>query len=548
MIFATAEDAMAWASDHPHIYDGLDRLGDGRWLVLTDLSVIPPDKPRPEPPPVPAHLTREAVHRLALPDHIMRVEEKLAAIPLKDRNGQRRGNKWHPMSEFWRKAIARVYFFGSYEAVFRVGRRGGKSSTMCRVIAAEVAYGDHVESGGTTCVFAVIAQDRKEAKQRIETTAEILADCGVDCDPKAESIELPALNRAVRVYTATKAGVSGFTAIGVLGDEVAKWRGDDGKNPGKEVIESVRPTMATQPGARLWLISSPWSVDDPHYHAFEAADSARLAFWAHSWVSNPSLTEGRTKALEPDEQVWRREYAAIPMPSESTAFFQADFVDDACILDLPEGHTVAAGGDLGFRNNSSALVIADATDGTFRVLSDREWIPVEKSLRPSDVINEMVQDMNAAGAESLCTDLSYIETVREHLEDTDIELIEFPNTNEGKVNAYLRVRALMAHGQIDLSRASAKLIRQLKQVRSKPTSNSLAIESPEIGGAHGDIASAFVAAIGSLELADEGWVVDGRRRFAGRDKPWREYAPGDWEVPAPDGAWWAQDNAGGRRF
>jgi hypothetical protein len=538
--FAALDDAIAWAVAHPHMYDGLDVDVEGAYHVRTDASVLPPGVSAPED--VADATPRTPVHRLELPPHVARVEDLLIEAG------------WYPMSDFWRKTIARAYYFDTPEVIYRVGRRGGKSTTMCRVIVAETAFGEHSPSDGTVLTYMIVAQDRREAKKQIVTCRDILRAIGVAHAPKAETITLPALGREIAVYTASVRGVSGPTAIGALCDEVAKWTDDEGANPGAEVLRSLKPTMLTQHNAKLWLISSPWSVTDPHHDLFAAsltgAASTRPPFWAPTWVANPSETEERTHQLESHELYWRCEYYAVPVPSGDYTFFAADAIDEAQRLEVThdDDAAVAAGADLAFRRNSSALVIGDVSERGIRVLYDREWVPGERSLRPGEVLTDMVAALHEHGCETVCADLHYVETLREHLDVVDVELVEFPTTSHGKHAAYRRAQALLAHGKIALAGASTRLIEQLRQTRMRPTSTGVQIDNPDVRGAHGDMVSAFVAAVLNLELPAGAGEAFGARRFAHDDaESLHDYAAPDDAVPPPDGAWWARGD-GSRRF
>jgi len=424
---------------------------------------------------------------------------------------------------------------------------------MCRVIVAETAFGEHTASAGTTLTYMIVAQDRRESKKQIGTCADILKAIGVGHVRKAESVVLTNRGREIAVFTATVRGVSGPTAIGALCDEVAKWTDDDGANPGLEVLRSLKPTMLTQHNAKLWLISSPWSVTDPHYDMFEESTTSaaewRPPFWAPTWVANPSETEERTHERETHALYWRCEYYGVPVPSGEHSFFAADAVDEALTLEFDRSEIVAAGADLAFRRNSSALVIVDIGDEGVNLRLDREWIPGERSLRPGEVIADMLSDLAEHDCPVLCADLHYIETLREHLDRTDVELDEFPNTPHGKHAAYRRVQALLAHGRISLAGASEKLIAQLKQTRIVATSNGVRIDHPEVRGAHGDLVSAFVGAMVSAEAPPGVGEAFGARRFGSADpaENMPDLPPNDDDVPPPDAAWWARGDAG-RRF
>lgn len=55
-----------------------------------------------------------------------------------------------------------------------------------------------------------------------------------------------------------------------------------------------------------------------------------LSYVIPTWVGNPTVSKRRTQAEEPDEMVWAREYAAIPMPSGAVDFFSAADLEAAC--------------------------------------------------------------------------------------------------------------------------------------------------------------------------------------------------------------------------
>ena len=58
-----------------------------------------------------------------------------------------------------------------------------------------------------------------------------------------------------------------------------------------------------------------------------------------------------------------------------------------------------------------------------------------------------------------------------------------------------RVRALLHESKVRIPAGNRRLLQQLRQVVSKPTpGGQLTITSPRRGGAHGDLASAFVLA------------------------------------------------------
>ncbi len=233
-------------------------------------------------------------------------------------------------SPWWHDTIAAFSASGTRQCVLRVGRRGGKSSSLCRVAVLEALFGGHKVPPGDTGVVAIVSVNRGEATGRLKTIAAILKTLGVKHRATAEEIELVDRNVVFRVFTASLTGVVGFTSICILCDEVALWEDKEtGANPAKEILGFLRPTMATIPTARIFLSSSPVGQLDAHYEAFELGDTdAQRVFTAPSWIANPTLTEDGTRELEPNERAWRRQYAAIPQAGTLNCF-EPDAIDRA---------------------------------------------------------------------------------------------------------------------------------------------------------------------------------------------------------------------------
>lgn len=235
-----------------------------------------------------------------------------------------------PTSEWWKGTVRRFYSSGKRTAVLRVGRRGGKSSTLARVAVNELLNGEHKIPPGDTGYAVFISVSRDEAAQRIRTVKAILDALKVRYTAKGDVVQLEGRPLAFKVFTATIAGVSGPTAVFVAGDELAKWKDkDSGANPAREVVASVKPTVATQPNARVFLSSSAFSQLDYHYELFERGDTDdQFTAEAPTWEANPTITEAETRKLEPDERVWLREFAGQPQAAELAVFAPADI--DRC--------------------------------------------------------------------------------------------------------------------------------------------------------------------------------------------------------------------------
>lgn len=250
-----------------------------------------------------------------------------------------------PLSPFWSEWV-RSWGQRRREVV-RVGRRGGKSTMICRLATTEALWSPAVVPAGDVGVVAIVSVDRREAGERIATIGKMLDALGIHDERKrvgdspikrksyADSIELDLGERgerAIRVYTATVAGVSGFTSIAAFCDEVAKWRDRETQaNPAREVLASLRPTLATQREAVIMMSSSPWAEDDAHAEAFARGDGpGQRVSYAPTWIANPTVSEEQTHEDEPDEMEWSREYLAVPMRNVASAWFDPDAIRAAC--------------------------------------------------------------------------------------------------------------------------------------------------------------------------------------------------------------------------
>lgn len=199
---------------------------------------------------------------------------------------------FHPMSPFWDEQFELFYKSKKLQFTGRIGRRGGKSSDVCRAAVSEVVGTERALPPGESGTCPIISHTMPEANDRLDTIEAIikaLAFRQVEKIPEEfgtyqrttelgrKLIRTLDVKRNVVewvVFPASINGVSGFTAICALCDEASKWRDDKtGANPASVVLASLRPCFATQPDAHLYLISSAFSTIDAHHDAIEEGDT-----------------------------------------------------------------------------------------------------------------------------------------------------------------------------------------------------------------------------------------------------------------------------------
>jgi len=408
-------------------------------------------------------------------------------------------------SDWWRTTIETWYRAGTRQLVARVGRRGGKSSSLSRLAVVEAVYGKHEVPPGDVGTVAIVSTDRPEAMGRLRTIEAILDALGIvwrPCKGGIVGIELVGRRVAFRVFTATISGVSGFTGIFVLCDEVAKWAdADTGANPATEVISSVRPTMQTQANARMVLSSSPMGMLDAHYDAFEAGETdLQVTAFAPSWVANPTISEAQTRRDEPDESKWLREYAAIPQAEVESSLLSEMVVDRATRespLDVPRtpGHWYVATIDAATRGNAWTLIVATrGPDRVRRIVLAREWRGTRSiPLVPSEVFQEIKGLLAPYGLTWLTSDQWAGDALRDIARQCGLSLALEAWTNVNKREAYEGLRSMLLDEELELPPDDAVKI-DLLGIRKKLTRNGVTYELSTQGARHSDYAPALAMA------------------------------------------------------
>jgi hypothetical protein len=398
--------------------------------------------------------------------------------------------------------------------VVRAGRRAGKSSTFSRLGVVEAIYGQHDVPPGDLGTVGVVSTRRDEAAKRLRTITAILDVLGEKYRPLpggAIGVELVGRRRAFQVFAASIAGVSGFTGIFILCDEVAKWLDSDtGANPATEVLASVRPTMATQPNARIALSSSPMGRLDAHFDAFEEGDNAlQTVDWFSTWEANPTLTEQDTRALEPDESTWLREYKAIPQSEAESALLAETLIDAAVrrppmLWDLPPmpGHAYVATIDPATRGNAFTLIVATrGPDLVRRIALAREWRGSPSSpLRLDEVFAQIALLVRPYGITHVHTDQFAADALTEIAWRSKLGLVVEPWSMTTKREAYEELRTITLARQFECH-PDPQVASDLLGIRKVLTRVGVSYELAEHGGRHSDYAPAVAMAVSDARLA-----------------------------------------------
>ncbi|MDA2934046.1 hypothetical protein MYX82_06855, partial [Acidobacteria bacterium AH-259-D05] len=384
------------------------------------------------------------------------------------------------------------------EATFVCGRRSGKSDRLASNVAVyEAVTGGHEEylAPGERGHIVIIAQDRRGAGIvfsyiRAKFQGSPLLSQLIE-DILKEEIRLTS-NLSISVFPCNFRAPRGFAVPVFVTDELAFFR-YEGANIDKEVLDSVRPGMATFPNSKLIKISSPYAKAGELYRDYATRHQRKdlLCFQAPSWDMNPSIPKSFLDSeKERDPEYFDREYGAQFSDSIANAFSREAV--EACIqrgrLELPylKDHTYYGAADPSGGGADEFSLSVCHRDGEL-IVQDciRGW----RSKRPADVVEEAAKVLKDYHISRIVGDRYSGEWVRQAFRD---EGIEYEVSKLTASEAFLEFLPLVNQGSIELldeKKQTAQLI-ALERRTSRTGKDSLG--HPQ--GGHDDRANALALA------------------------------------------------------
>lgn len=144
------------------------------------------------------------------------------------------------------------------------GRRAGKSFILALVGVFLACFFNHQQylAPDERGTVLIIAADHKQARVILRYIRALLTQVPMLARLiERETAESFDLTNAVTIEVAAASfrSTRGYAIVAVLADELAFWPTDDSAEPDYEVLNAVRPGMATIPGAMLLCASSPYA-------------------------------------------------------------------------------------------------------------------------------------------------------------------------------------------------------------------------------------------------------------------------------------------------
>jgi hypothetical protein len=371
----------------------------------------------------------------------------------------------------------------------------------------------------------VICADRKQARVIMRYVKGLLASVPMLAPLiEGETRERIDLNNRVtiEVHTASFRTTRGYTIVAALLDELAFWSVEDSAEPDFEIINAIRPGMATVPNAMLLCASSPYSrrgaLWDAHRKHF-GTDGPILVWQAATRTMHPSVPQRVIdEAIERDPASAGAEYGA-QFRSDLEAFVNREIVQhcvSAGVYERPPSPSVTyyfafidpAGGS---GTDAMTLAIGHELDGVAVVDAVREARP---PFSPEFVTEEFAALLKTYGCYTVEGDRFGGEFCREPFSKRGINY-EVAGRSKSELYAH-SLLPMLNSGRVDLL-DNARLFQQIVGLERRTARGAGRENIDHAPGAHDDLANSVAGLV--ARIGDGGGYDTSGAFVSGPEKP-----------------------------
>ena len=424
----------------------------------------------------------------------------LFGLPIEERKDRRLFRKCTGLKRPPGRAAREVYLIA--------GRRSGKS-WISAIIAVFLAcfknWRPYLSPGERGHVF-IVAVDKKQAGIIRGYISAILHSNKIfeRMIERETSENIDLVNSiSIMVKTASYRSIRGFSICVCILEEIAFFRSEESANPDREILNAIKPALATIPDSLCLSISSPYSrfgiLHEMYSTHFGSTEKEAPLIWkSDSLTMNPSLDKEIIRtALKEDfasaQAEWLGEFRQDLERFLSLELLEAATIEGRVELPRIEGvkyfaFTDSSSGIL----DSFALGISHMDERTGKILLDciRE---IKPPFQPSSAIRELANIIKSYGVNFVVGDKFALGFVREIFQDNSIM---FQSSELTTSENYLNFLPLISNLNVEIL-DNKRLIRQLQNLERRCRSGGRDIVDHPPGG-HDDVA---VAAAGACLLA-----------------------------------------------
>jgi hypothetical protein len=386
-----------------------------------------------------------------------------------------------------------------------VGRRGGKSRAIAALsvyIASCIDYRP-VLAAGQIGVVPVLSGTKEQATEILNYATGMFAAAPglaglLASDPTAETITLRT-RIELQIRAASFRRSRGFTAVGAVGDECSFWRSEQTTNPDVEILNALRPSLATT-GGPLICISSAYAKRGEMYRAYREhygpdGDPLVLVVKASSKAMNPSLSDRfLARAYEKDPVSAASEYGS-EFRNDIDAFITDDLVDAAIMSGVHEiapqegvrysGFCDGASGSGGGDSMTMGIAFKDGEHFVLACLHERR-----PPFDPEAVTEDFAKTLKAYGIKKVVGDKWAAGFVEAAFRRNDIA---YEASAAPKSDIYKEVLPLLASGRVKLLDNARMRVQLLALERRTARGGKDSIDHPPRG--HDDLINAAAGAL-----------------------------------------------------
>jgi hypothetical protein len=398
------------------------------------------------------------------------------------------------------------------------GRRAGKSFTLALIAVFLACFRDwcpHLAPGERATVM-VIATDRKQARvifryirallTRVPLLARMIERKTVEAFDLSNSV-------SIEVQTASYRSTRGYTIVAALCDEIAFWPTDNAAEPDYEIINALRPGMATIPGALLLCASSPYArrgaLWDAHRRHHGKDGDPILVWQADTRTMNPTVPQRVIdEAMERDPASAAAEYGA-QFRGDIESFITREAVEACVAVGVHERAPVfgvsytafvdPSGGSV----DSMAMAIGHRQDGATIIDAMRERRP---PFSPEDVVGEFAALLRHYRISKVTGDRYGGEWPRERFRAFGIA---YEPAGKAKSDIYRELLPVINSRQVELL-DDPRLVAQIVGLERR-TGRGGRDSIDHAPGGHDDLCNAVAGVIAETELmlgsSAEAWIA-----------------------------------------
>jgi len=402
------------------------------------------------------------------------------------------------------------------EGLYLIGRRGGKdraAAVLATYFSALVDYSSVLAKGERGLVLCIAPDQRQALVQRnyVEGTFDaspILSALIVN--RTTDSIEL-SNGISIEVRAASFRRLRGVTTIAVIASEAAFWMDEQSANADVEILNAVRPSLATT-GGPLIIITTPYAQRGEVYNTYRRhygpkGDPLVLVAQGTSRDFNPTLSKKVVeRALERDPAAASAEYLA-QFRVDIEAYVSREVVESLVVPGRYElapvsgAHYAAFVDPSGGSSDSMTLAIGHKQDDVAILDAVRE---IKPPFSPEGCVSEFATLLKNYGITTITGDKYAGEWPVEQFAKFGIR---YDQSAEPKSDLYRDALPVLNSGKVELL-DHPRLVAQLCGLERR-TARGGRDSIDHAPGGHDDVANAVAGVICSLVAgsAADGWIA-----------------------------------------